>query len=109
MVDRVLQHARDRAVVFGRDEEDRVGVEHFPPQPQHGLGQRLRVVVVQRQVVDADAMEGEARRRQRLQGAGQLRIDGTLADAADDHADVEAGHSGPGHWARMSAWWMASA
>ncbi|WP_420467754.1 hypothetical protein [Panacagrimonas sp.] len=48
----------------------------------------FEVAVVHRQIVDADPVELQIRRRQRDQGLGQLAIDGFAAIAADDDGDV---------------------
>jgi hypothetical protein len=61
-VDRVLQHARDRAVVLGRHEQDGIGgldlVAKRLPGRRHLAG-RIFILVVERQGADLDHLQLE--------------------------------------------------
>jgi len=93
MVDRVLQHAGNRAVVLGRDEQQALRRGDFALEPLD-LRRLVAVVVlvVERQVVDAQMLESEIRRGQVRERQGQLLVVGFLAKAPDDDCDP-----GPGH------------
>src|SRR3546814_9480168 len=52
----------------------------------------VEVLVVQRQVVDADVGELEVVRRQLLDRLGQLAVERVLAQAADEYRDLGLGH-----------------
>ena len=60
-VDRVLEHARHRAVVFRRDEKQRVGAFHFgrESRPRRGRIAFVVVFVVERELSDLDDLEVE--------------------------------------------------
>ena len=66
VVDRVLQHAGNRAVVFGRHEQHALAarISRLQALDRRGLV-AVVVLVVERQVVDAQVLEGEVRRRER--------------------------------------------
>src|SRR5687767_5409158 len=93
MVQRVLEHTGYRAVVFGGDENHGVHSAQLAFQPLYlgSLG-LVVVLVVQRQVADAQLLEGEIGGSEPDQGIGQFAIDGFLAKAADDITDL-LGHS----------------
>jgi len=94
LVDGVLEHAGDRAVVFGRDEQHAVGGRDVLPQACDGRDRRLRVTVlaVQRQIVDAHEMRLHLGRKQAHQRFGELAVVRLLADAADHDSDVQGFH-----------------
>ncbi len=76
MVDCVLEHAGDRTVVFGRNEQKALGSLDFVLQPFDGLGLvRVVVLVVERQVADLHLLERELRRCQFYNGVCQLAVE----------------------------------
>ncbi len=108
MVDGVLQHARNGAVVFGRHEQQALRGCHLGLEPQHGRGLLpIVVLVIERQVADADFGEGKIGRRQAGERMGELAVDGVLAQASDEECDLVAihGDSFPGFmqsgWRRL--------
>lgn len=73
VVDCILEHARDRAVVFGRDEQEPSRRRDLSLQPLDGLGRaRVIVLVVERQVVYPDLLKQELRRRKSRDRGRQL-------------------------------------
>lgn len=60
-VERVLQHARHRAVVFGRDDQQAVGIGDLLLECARDFGKVAVVVLaVQRQAADIDEVEGKS-------------------------------------------------
>jgi len=76
LVDRVLENAGDRAIVFGRDEQQGLGALDFVLQPENGLGPVLVVVLVlERQIIEPRDLEHEFRRRQLHDGSCRLQVE----------------------------------
>src|SRR5690606_31311547 len=89
----VLQHARDRTVVFGRDEHDTVGRRDLALQALYRVGLvAVVVLVVQREVIDPRVLEGEFGRREPDDRVSQLSVERVLAQAADDYGDLVLAH-----------------
>src|SRR4051812_35715725 len=90
-VDRILENARNAAIIFGRDEEDPVsGTDRVT---ENGVGGRLVaaviILVVEREVADLD---DSAIKPALLQGAerpGDLAVEAALAKAADYRRDLQ--------------------
>src|SRR5271168_585357 len=84
-IDGVFQHRRDRTVMFRRDNQHAVGVADLVLVAHHfGRQVAFVILVVHRQVVDADEFTG-AELYQRL---GELAVDRFTAVRADDHGDL---------------------
>src|SRR5450759_3434414 len=89
VVDCVLEHAGDRAVVFGRNEQKALGALDFVLQPLDGLGLvRVVVLVVKRQVADLHLLERKLRGCQFYNGACQFAVERIVAKASDDNGDL---------------------
>ena len=88
-VDRILEHAGDRAIIFGRDEQDAVGRGDLARESASiaAGGLRLEILVVERQVADLDDVAVEP-----VVGAcaqidlRDLAVDAVLAQRADEIA-----------------------
>ncbi len=88
VVERVLEHTRDRSIVFGRNEQDTVRFGDLFLQAFDGLRLvRVIVLVVQRQVTDLCLLEQKLCRRESGHRACQLAIKGITAKASDDYGD----------------------
>ena len=87
-VDRILQPAGNRSVVFGRDEEDGV---HSGDGLFEGASRRrevgVGVVAVERKVPERNLGQHEFSRRQAHQGMCKLSIDGGLRKTSDEVTD----------------------
>src|SRR5450755_17365 len=96
-VDRVLEHARHRAVVLRRDEQHRVGLLHAALEILDLLRRvGVEVLVVMRQLADLDDLELQRLRRHGDHRLGHLAIERFLAKAADDDGHVAGGaHDDP--------------
>jgi hypothetical protein len=95
-IDRVLQHARHRSVVFGRDEQQRVGLFYFGLEAQTRRREvGVVVLVVKRQIADLQGAEREPIRCQPFDGPRELAIEGGRTQAADDDRDVGRCHGYP--------------
>ena len=93
MVDRVLEHAGNRAVVFGRDEEHARSGGDLAFETLHRLRlRRIVVLIIERQIVDLRLREGEFGRRQLCDGAGELAVVRISAKTADQNEDRECAH-----------------
>jgi hypothetical protein len=96
VVDSVLEHAGDRAVVLRRDEHEALGARDIALQSLYGLCLVLIVVlVVQRKVADTHLDEGKLLRRQLHDGVSQPAVEGILAKASYDNCDPEPAHDDP--------------
>lgn len=84
-VERVLQHAGNRAVVFGRDEQQRVGRFDRLFETLRDF-RKIRVVIltIERQLADLDELEREIGGRERNHGVRQCAIPRTATQTADD-------------------------
>ena len=92
MVDGVLEHAGNGAVVFGRDEHHGIHRAQLALQPLHFRGlAAIFILVVQRQVADPQFLEVEIRRTEPDERIGKLAVVGILAKAANHVTDL------PGH------------
>ncbi len=94
VIEGVLQHAGDRAVVFRRDEDDAGG--GADGRLDAGHRRRLRavvVLVVERQVADLDALQGDVGRRQLGERSGEGLVVRLLAEASDDDGNLQLAHS----------------
>ena len=88
-VDGVLQHARNRAVIFGRTEQYAVRLlQLFAERQPVGRGRRFEILVEKGNAVqrgDVDLKRARCEFRQRV---GDLERKTLLAKAADDRDDV---------------------
>ena len=92
-VDRILEPARDAAVVFRRHEQERLGLlERLLERLRRRGIVRVVVVAVERQVPDRDLGEREAARSEAHERLRELAIDGASREAADDVTDFVRGH-----------------
>jgi hypothetical protein len=96
-VDRVLEHSRDAPVVFGRDDERRVGLGGRSPQRHHGFDHVVvvDVLVVERQLTQPVEQLQRHALRSRLHGElGDLTVDRRRAQTPhqNDHLDVRHVH-----------------
>ena len=95
-VDGVFEHRRHRSVVFRRDDQHAVGARQFVLEADDLGGQVAFVVlVVHRQIVDADELGVELVGAELDERLSVFAIDRVTAIAADDHGDL--GQSGGGH------------
>src|SRR5689334_3702168 len=93
MVDGILEHAGDRAVVFGGDEEDALGGGDLGLQPgDGGGGVAIVILVVERQIADLEMLEGEIGMRQLGETLGQFTVKRIFAQTADNDADLISSH-----------------
>ncbi|MOA25608.1 hypothetical protein D3C78_1463460 [compost metagenome] len=93
MVDGVLEHSGNRAVVFGCHEQQRLGTGDLGAKVlDHIHLVAVRILVVQRQVVDGDFLELETFGCHALDRLRELAIEGILAQAADDDSDLVLAH-----------------
>ena len=93
-VERVLEHAGDRAAVLGGHDDDAVDVLDRLLEVARDL-RVVGVVVdrVERQVLDRDLDEGRALGRETLERLREAAVDRGRRDAADDVADGAIGHA----------------
>src|SRR5690606_35360485 len=96
----------DRAVVFGGDHQDGIGGGDLGGEAVD-LGGTLpfEVLVVERQVVDADEAGTDPIAGETDQGLGQAAIDRVTAGGADDDGEIELVHGSPheGKWKRSES------
>src|SRR6185437_13226130 len=96
-VDRILEDARDAAIIFGTDEQDSIGSPDLVAEPNVRLGlirKRVIVLVVERQVADLDHGAVEIVATKRADRAGHPAVETSFPKAADDDRDL-VGHLGP--------------
>jgi hypothetical protein len=88
-IDRILEHGRDRTIVLRRDDQDAIGLGEFVLEA-HDFGHEVVfvVLVVHRQIVDADEFRLELAGGELGQRLGELAIDRFLAVGADDQSDL---------------------
>ena len=92
-IDGVLEHRRDRTVVFRGDDQDAVGLRELVLEAHHlGREVALVVLVVHRQVVDTDEFRLELAGGELGHRLGELAVDRVLAVGTDDHGDLGYGH-----------------
>src|ERR1019366_1629563 len=83
-VDRVLQYARNRAVIFWRNEQHRIRGLYLFAKREPGLGRRIiEVLVVQRNLSDLDDLQFHPLRRQRGEGKGGAAIEAARAETTN--------------------------
>jgi hypothetical protein len=92
-VNRILEHAGNGAVVFGRYEEDRIDwaepVTKSSPRSGHVLRILVEILIVERKISDLDYLELHILRRDFLHRLSQLEIVRLLAETADQYRYVE--------------------
>ena len=94
VVERVLEHTRDRTVIFRGYEKDAVGGPDPAFHPHHRRGRVLVVVlVIQRQVADLYLAEGKFRRRKLHDGIGKFPVERILPEASDDNGNLVLAHT----------------
>ena len=104
-IDRVLEHARDAAVIFGAAEQDSVRFGDLLAEADPLLGRvRVEVLVVERQVADLDHRAVEIVGAQGTDRPRDLAVDAPLAKAADDDRDL-VGHGAPPDWCVPNTSW----
>jgi len=92
-IEGVLEHGWDRAAVLGRHEHDAVGRCDLRLEADNARRKIAFVVlVVERQIVDLNELELQARGAELGQRLGELAVDGFAAVAADDQGYLELGH-----------------
>jgi hypothetical protein len=89
-VERILQAAGDGAVVFGRDEQHRVGGTDALAEDPPGFGHPfpLEIGIVQRQVAKPDEIEVHGIGREAGDAVRQLAAEGVAAKASNKHRDI---------------------
>src|SRR3954471_15712586 len=88
-VDGVLQNARDRAIVFRRDEDDAVRLlDLFAKRQPIGRRRALEVLVEERDAGRRDDLELERSRRELGERMSDLQREAVLAQAAGDRDDI---------------------
>ncbi len=94
-IDRVLQRRRHRSVVFRRDDQYAVGLCDLVLEAHHfGRQIALVVLVVDRQIVDADEFRFEFAGAELDERLGELAVDRFPAVRSDDHGDLRQGGHG---------------
>src|SRR5438445_8955605 len=91
-IDRVLEAARDRAVVFRRDEQQRLRTVYALAERRPRCRRRIgfEILVIQRQVADLDNLACERCGCEFNHGFGDAAAISLLAQAADDDGDIGA-------------------
>ena len=87
--------ARHAAIIFGRAEQDAVGGGDLFAEPGVGrrlFGQRVILLIVEREVADLDHRAVETIVADRANGARHLAVDAVGAKAADEDRDFVVGH-----------------
>jgi hypothetical protein len=90
----IQQKRRDRAVIFGRDEQQAVRGAHLIAEAFDGGRRRiLEVLAEQRQVVDFQLFEFGIRRAELHQRLRNLLVDRAFAGRANDDPDGQSCHN----------------
>jgi len=75
IVDRVFEHAGNRAIIFRRHEQNALGRDDLAFQPLHRCGLvRVVVLIVERKIADLRLVEGKLRRRSFASAFASLRL-----------------------------------
>src|SRR5882757_5985372 len=89
-IQRILENRRHRPVIFGRDEQNRIGGLDALPEgcPLRGRRAGLQILIEKRQMPDLDGLELHRRWRERDQRIRQHPVERRLAQASNQHAHI---------------------